>query len=133
MRKLDKRVTAFGTCCAVAAVVLAVTTSRASAQDPPAPDATRPASACPVAEDPAYAFTPERAVQVGGGAMFVASRERRYLDALRGPAGEPIRYRRMGSQPASDGQTILDAYEVTYDGAEKPVTLYLDAYHFDDG
>lgn len=129
MRNLDKCVPPPGTCCAALALALAAATP-ALAQ-PPAPDAARPATACPVAEDPAYGFTPERAVQVGGGAMFVGSRERRYLEALRGPAGEPIRYKRTGSRPAAD-QTILDAYEVTYDGLESPVTIYLDAYHFDD-
>jgi hypothetical protein len=87
---------------------------------------------CPVATDSAYAFTPEQPVQVGGGAMFVAARERRYLDSLRGPAGEAVHYKRTSSQESPDGQTILDRFEVTYDGAEQPVTLYLDAYHFDD-
>ena len=93
---------------------------------------SRAPSMCPVATDAAYAYTPEQAVQVGGGAMFVASRERRYLDALRGPAGEPVQYKRGTSLESPDGQSILDKYEVTYAGAEKPVTLYLDAYHFDD-
>jgi hypothetical protein len=89
-------------------------------------------STCTVATDAAYAYTPEQAVQVGGGAMFVASRERRYLDALRGPAGEPLQYRRVSSLESPDGQSTLDKYEVTYAGAEQPVALYLDAYHFDD-
>src|SRR5688572_2785991 len=118
MRNLDKCVTAPGTCCA--ALVLALAAAAPALAQAPAPDAARPATACPVAEDPAYGFTPERAVQVGGGAMFVASRERRYLEALRGPAAEPIRYKRTGNRPAADGQTILDAYEVTYDGLESP-------------
>lgn len=130
MRNLDKCATAPGTCCA--ALVMALAAAAPAEAQPPAPDAARPATACPVAEDPAYAFTPERAVQVGGGAMFVGSRERRYLEALRGPAGEAIRYKRTGSRPASDGQAILDAYELTYDGLESAVTIYLDAYHFDD-
>ena len=63
--------------------------------------------------------------------MFVASRERRYLDALRGPSGETIQYERTGSFPSPDGETILDGYAISYDGHE-PVTIYLDAYHFDD-
>jgi hypothetical protein len=92
-----------------------------------------PASSCGVADEGTFAATKERAVQVGGGAMYAAARERRYLDALRGPMGEPLQYKRTGSLPLdTDGRTILDAYEVTYPGLEKPVTLYLDAYHFDD-
>jgi len=92
-----------------------------------------PASACAVSDEPAYATTRERPVQVGGGALYVAARERRYLDALRGPGGEPLQYKRTGSLPMEpDGRTILDRYEVTYPGLEKPIYLYLDAYHFDD-
>jgi hypothetical protein len=64
--------------------------------------------------------------------MFVASRERRYLDALRGPGGETVHYKRISSLEAPDGQTILDRYEVTYEGAEQSAAIYLDAYHFDD-
>jgi hypothetical protein len=106
----------------------------AAAQTPAQPDANRPASECPVSDDPDYGYTKEQPVQVGGGAMFVASRERRYLDALRGPAGEPLRYKRMGTTTlAPHALSVIDVYEVTYDGAEKPLTMYLDAYHYDDG
>jgi hypothetical protein len=92
-----------------------------------------PASACTAADEPEFAVTKERPVEVGGGAMYVAARERRYLDALRGPMGEPVQYRRTGSLPVDpDGHTILDRYELTYAGLEKPVVIYLDAYHFDD-
>lgn len=92
-----------------------------------------PASACTAADEPEFAVTKDKPVQVGGGAMFAAARERRYLDALRGPMGETVQYRRTGSEPAKgDRITFLDRYEVTYTGLEKPVFLYLDAYHFDD-
>lgn len=92
-----------------------------------------PASACTAADEPEFAVTKEKPVQVGGGAMYAASRERRYLDALRGPLGETVQYRRTGSLPASvNSTTILDQYEVTHAGLDKPVILYLDAYHFDD-
>ena len=104
----------------------------AAAQTTSTADVTRVPSMCPVAAESEYAYTPEQPVQVGGGAMFVASRERRYLDALRGPAGEPVQYKRTGALESPDGQSILDRYEVTYDGSEKPAILYLDAYHFDD-
>jgi len=70
---------------------------------------------------------------VGGGALYVGGRERRYLDALRGPMGEVVTYKRTGSLPLDkEGRTILDTYEITYPGVEKPITFYLDAYHFDD-
>lgn len=92
-----------------------------------------PASACGVSDEPAFATTKDHAVQVGGGAMYVAARERRYLDALRGPMGEVLQYKRTGSLPLEvNSHTILDAYQVTYPGLEKPVIFYLDAYHFDE-
>jgi hypothetical protein len=90
-------------------------------------------SSCPVAEDAAFATSKTQPVQVGGGAMYVAARERRYLDVLRGPAGEPVQYKRTGTtRVEGDDRTILDVYEVTYPGREKAAVLYLDAYHFDD-
>lgn len=93
-----------------------------------------PVSACPVSDEQAFATTKEHAVQVGGGAASVAARERRYLDALRGPGGEPLQFKRTGSMPLGpNDRTILDAYEVTYAGLDKPIVLYLDAYHYDDG
>ena len=92
-----------------------------------------PVSSCAVSDEPAFATTRDHAVQVGGGATYAAARERRYLDALRGPMGEVIQYTRTGSLPLDkDQRTILDTYAITYPGLEKPVTLYLDAYHFDD-
>ena len=94
-----------------------------------------PVSGCGVSDDPAFATTKEHAVQVGGGAMSAPARERHYLDALRGPSGEPIQYKRRGSLPLSAAgadTTILDAYEVTYPGLPQAAVLYFDAYHFDD-
>src|SRR3954447_8480853 len=92
-----------------------------------------PASSCAVSDDAAFATTKQQAAQVGGGAMYAAARERRYLDALRGPGGEPLQYKRRGSLPLdANALTILDEYEVTYPGQPQPATLYLDAYHFDD-
>jgi hypothetical protein len=91
-----------------------------------------PASSCGVADEPEFAITKERPVQVGGGAFTIAARERRYLDALRGPEGQPVQYKRVGTERGADQTTILDRYEVTYPGLEKPLYLFLDAYHFDD-
>lgn len=92
-----------------------------------------PVSSCGVSDDPAFATTKGNAAQVGGGAMYAAARERRYLDALRGPGGEALQYRRRGSLPLdSEGRTILDEYEVSYQGLAQPASIFLDAYHFDD-
>jgi hypothetical protein len=92
-----------------------------------------PASSCAVSDDAAFATTKDHAAQVGGGAMYAAARERRYLDALKGPLGEPVTYKRRGSLPLDrEGRTILDEYELTYPGLAEPATIFLDAYHFDD-
>lgn len=66
---------------------------------------------------------------MGGSPLYGAARQRRYLDSLRGPEGQRVTYRRTGQDRAPDG-TILDAYEVTYEGLEKPITLFLDWYHY---
>lgn len=97
-----------------------------AAQQQPAP--VQPAS-CPVAEDDQYAYTKERPVQVGGSPVYGAARQRRYLDALRGPAGQPVQYKRAGTVQGPGG-TLLDSYEVTYQGLEKPVIIFLDWYHY---
>ena len=83
---------------------------------------------CEISQDAGYGYTPEQAIQVGGSPLYGASRQRRYLDALRGPEGQVVTYKRTGQHRAPD-QTILDAYVLTYEGLEKPITLYLDWYH----
>lgn len=87
-------------------------------------------SRCPVSADPGFGYTPDSPIKSGGGTMYGPAREQRYLSALRGPAGEAIHYRRLSSLRAPDGKTILDDYEVTYEGAPKALHLYLDEYHF---
>jgi hypothetical protein len=109
-----------------AALALALSPS-AGAQTLPANSSVKPP--CPVADDEQYGYSPGHAVQVGGSPVFGAARQRRYLDALRGPEGQPVQYRRVGQAHAPDG-TILDQYTVTHAGLDKPVTLHLDWYHF---
>ncbi len=99
----------------------------AAAQTTSAPASQRPP--CEAAPDDEYGYTRERPIQVGGSPMYGAARQRRYLDSLRGPEGQPVTYRRMGQDRAPDG-TILDAYQVNYEGLEKPITLFLDWYHY---
>ncbi|MBW3569934.1 MAG: hypothetical protein KY467_02395 [Gemmatimonadetes bacterium] len=79
----------------------------------------------------AYGYGRGNPIQVGGGSESGAANQRRWLDALRGPRGEPVRYRRLGScchYEANGSQGVLDAYQVTYPGLEKPVVLYMDMY-----
>jgi hypothetical protein len=58
----------------------------------------------------------------------------KYLDTLRDPAGEPVSHLRLGSCcafPSTKSPNrfgMLDAYEVTYPGLARPMTLYVDMY-----
>jgi hypothetical protein len=86
-------------------------------------------SACPVAPDHDYGYSPQFPVRVGGDALEGPFRERLYLDNLRGPNFEPVTYERLGSEPY--GETILDLYRLTYPGQDEPALLYLDEYTFE--
>lgn len=99
-----------------------------SAMDKLAPGAGGPS---PREETDAYGYGRRNPVKVGGGPESGVANERRWLDGLRGPGGEPVRYRRLGSCcefRRGRVQGRLDAYEVTYAGLAKPVVLYLDMY-----
>jgi hypothetical protein len=87
------------------------------------------ANRCPVATDSAYGLSVTNAVKVGLDEATGPAREGQYLKALRGPAGQPVRASRIGSA-LSEG-TVLHIYELTYEGLEKPVAVYLDVYHFE--
>jgi hypothetical protein len=41
--------------------------------------------ACQTSGDPEYGLAVNKAVAIGGGPMYMAARQRRYLNALRGP------------------------------------------------
>jgi len=81
---------------------------------------------CPVASDKKYGRSSDHPIKVGGDFLEGPRREREYLGVLRGPAGEVISFKRIGSTSHADSP--LDMYEVTYAGLEKPVVLYLDEY-----
>jgi hypothetical protein len=83
----------------------------------------------------ALGYAPENPIRVGGGSLEEGGlAQRRYLESLRGPRGEPVTYLRLGSccrfstPRGFQGAGMLDAYEVRYPGLAKPVTLYLDLY-----
>ena len=86
-------------------------------------------SPCPIATDASYAFTQANAVRVGGGAFGGPGRAAAYLDTLLGPAGQTVAYERIGSAPFGD--TILDAYRLSYEGIAQPAVIYVDEYVFE--
>jgi hypothetical protein len=88
---------------------------------------TKDTSVCPVSDDPSYGVTSDNPIQVGGGAAYASSRSQRYLRALRGPHGEGLHFKRLGSFEQSE-RVILDVYLVEY--AETAQHLYLNAYQW---
>jgi|SRR5262245_8165052 len=87
-------------------------------------------SRCPVTRDSSYGLSGANPVKVGLDAATGPGRQLQYLSALRGPTGQPLRYRRVGTSLINNG--ILDIYELSYEGLSSPVRVYLDAYHFEE-
>jgi len=96
----------------------------------PAPELAGVASRCAVSDDPTFGYHTSNPIKVGGDYLEGPARQRAYLRNLRGPAGEAIRFRRLGSVPlgvnASGG--LLDLYVAIHGGMEDSVHLYLDQY-----
>ncbi len=122
----------FVRCTLAAAGAAALSIHVLLAQTPPQTGGPPPPPPCQVSADPQFALTPEHPMRVGGGPLSMAARERRYLESLRGPAGQPITFRRLGQARAAGKEGILDRWEVTYEGLEKAISIYLDAYYYAD-
>lgn len=81
-----------------------------------------------------FGYGSKNAVRVGGAAETGLANQRAYLARLRGPGGQTVRYRRLGSccnfptQYAEQGTGALDAYEITYDGQPAPQVIFIDFY-----
>lgn len=90
------------------------------------------------ATDETYGYTEQNPVMVGGGKDGPLN-ERRFLNALAGPNGEEVYYRRLGSccafytKNGTFGDTgLLDKYEVTFEGwLAGPVIIYINMYDSD--
>ena len=102
-------------------------TSAAVRPDAPVPEA----AGAPGPRTPSgYGYVPWDPIKVGGGPRG----EHEYLQFLRGPEGQELSFKRRGSCCSFEDATLpmkgglLDMYEVTYDGAKEPATLYLDMY-----
>jgi hypothetical protein len=89
---------------------------------------------CAEALDPGYGLSADKPIQIGGGPVYMNARQRRFLDALRGPAGQQLRVvGGIASGPVDlpgFGRTIIDTYSVTYEGHDAPISIFMDAYHF---
>lgn len=96
-----------------------------------------PADVATISTDREYGVTQKKPVCVAGISQDVSDRvlnEQRYLNALRGPKGEQISYRRRGhccdfkSPNGLMGWGVLDVYEVTWKGSPKPLLIYINMY-----
>lgn len=116
-----------GLASAVGAAIVVSTLIHAQGPLQSAPQAPPP---CPVSTDPEFGYRPDKAIRVGGGAAYVAAREQRYLQGLRGPNGQPISFKRSGSTGQQSQGGIVDVYAVMYEGLERPIVLYLNAYRY---
>jgi hypothetical protein len=85
------------------------------------------ASVCSISSDPEFGRTVEKAVPIGGGVAVIAARQRRYLDALRGPQGQTLQ---IGTRTTTrTPNAIIDVYPVTWEGGES-FQLHLNSYRF---
>lgn len=86
------------------------------------------------ATDPEYGYSEQSPVKVGGGFGSGSERTYQYLNALRGPAGESIKYNRIGTccpfkSPNSpfDGEALLEVYDVSISGGA-PKRIFFNWY-----
>jgi hypothetical protein len=94
---------------------------------PDVPGLDASTSKCGVSTDDGYGLTAATPVKVGGGIAAGPAREQQYMATLRGPAGQGLRFVRLGSTMGPD-QIILDLYEVSYAGLAKAVRIFVDEY-----
>lgn len=90
-----------------------------------------------ISTDKTYGLSPKNPVQVGGVKTSEGPKnERRYLNALTGPNGEKISYRRSGSccpVPSENGfmgKAMLDNYRVTWENSKDTISIYINMYDF---
>jgi hypothetical protein len=86
-------------------------------------------------KDKKYGYDPDYPVNI----FFRNTRDEtvneiRFLNALAGPNGEKITYKRLETccpfptKRSDMGAGFLNVYELTWEGQKKPVTLYLNIY-----
>ena len=91
-----------------------------------------------ISDDPEYGYTSKKPIKVASmkSDENIARNEYRFMNALLGPNGEEIEYKRTGSccgyksnsPKALFGEALLDRYEVNIKGSTEKKILYLDMY-----
>jgi len=86
-------------------------------------------------DDQTYGYDQKNPIKVGGKDGSGPKNERRFLNALTGPGGEPVKYYRRGSccsfktpNGFIDNMGLLDRYAVYWEGGQDTMTLYLNMY-----
>ena len=105
----------------------------ATADAPPAPESTTPdapgltaaSSQCRAHSAVTYGISAFNAIRIGGGTDGMA-RIVKYLNALRGPAGQGLKYRDAGQALAGPKGALLNRFDVEHSGLAQPVRLYFD-------
>ncbi|GEK10963.1 hypothetical protein [Pseudoalteromonas peptidolytica] len=88
--------------------------------------------------DPEYGYTEKKPIELGSFLRGTksASAHIEYFDGLIGPNGEKVKVTRLGSCCAFEdksmpfGGGLLDRYQLTYEGQEKPAIIYVNLYKF---
>ncbi|MGN6186551.1 MAG: hypothetical protein ACTHQM_23185 [Thermoanaerobaculia bacterium] len=86
------------------------------------------------ATDPTYGYSETNPVKIGGGFGGGSDRTYQYLNSLRGPGGEAVRYDRVGTccpfkAPTSPfGEGLLEIFTIAYPGLGQPKRLYFNWY-----
>ena len=87
-----------------------------------------------IASDKKYGYKPTKKNSIKVGKI---ENEYAYLNALSGPNGEQLKYRRISScckfksKTAAFGSGFLDKYEIFYQGLKDPIVLYLNGYEYE--
>jgi hypothetical protein len=86
-------------------------------------------------KDKKYGYNPDYPVNIFfKNTRDEATNEVRFLNALAGPNGEKITYKRLETccpfptKRSDMGAGFLNVYELTWEGQKKPVTMYLNIY-----
>ena len=88
-----------------------------------------------LADDKSYGYTTANPVKVGGAKEKMGPKnERRFLNALRGPKGEELRYVKAGSccqfktPNGTAGSGMLDRYKIFWPGRKDTLSIYINMY-----
>ncbi|MCF6442123.1 hypothetical protein L1077_22100 [Pseudoalteromonas luteoviolacea] len=88
--------------------------------------------------DPEYGYTENKPIELGGFLRGTksAGAHIEYFEGLIGPNGEKVKVTRLGSCCAFEdksmpfGGGMLDRYQLSYKGQEKPAIIYVNLYKF---